>query len=160
MEVAANEPVRLAIEIDDGERVDRLELDGEYRTAHVVPLVGLRPGRTHAVTFIGTDPAGNQDRAPPLIVDTDPLPEDFPPLEVTVSRPERMEPGATLLNVYRWDEEGRDDGFGLLVAVDASGEIVWYYRADPRDHARDPAGERQPPVHGGRRRGLGHPGRD
>ena len=130
VEVAVNEPVRLAIEIDDGERLDRLELDGEYRTAHGVPLVGLRPGRTHAVTFIATDPAGNHGRAPPLIIETDPLPEDFPPLAVTASRPERMEPGATLLNVYRWGEEGPDNDFGLLVAVDASGDVVWYYRAE------------------------------
>ena len=130
VEVATSEPARLSIEIADGERIERLELDGEYRTAHRVPLVGLRPGRTHTVTFIATDPAGNQERAAPLTIDTDPLPDDFPPLETTVSRPERMEPGATLLNVYRWGAEGRDPGYGLLVAVDAAGDVVWYYRAE------------------------------
>jgi hypothetical protein len=130
VEVNTDEPARLGVEIADDARVDRLELDGEPGTEHIVPLVGLRPGRTHAVTFIATDAAGNQDRSPPLIIETDPLPDDFPPLEATVSRPERMEPGWTLLNAYRWGEEGNDQGFGLLFAVDAAGEVVWYYRAD------------------------------
>ncbi len=130
VEVNTDEPARLSVEIADDAGVDRRELDGEPGTEHVVPLVGLRPGRTHSVTFVATDAAGNADRAPPLIVETDPLPDDFPPLETTVSRPERMEPGWTLLNVYRWGDEGNDPDFGLLVAVDATGEVVWYYRAD------------------------------
>ena len=136
--VATNEPARLSIEIADGERLDRLELDGEYRTDHVVPLTGLRTGRTHEITFIATDRAGNHERAPPLTVDTEPLPDDFPPLEVTVSRPERMEPGTTLFNVYRWGEAGSDQGFGLLVALDAAGNVVWYYRAEHRIGAAIP----------------------
>ena len=130
VEVVTSEPARLSIEIADGERLERLELDGEPATMHRVPLVGLRPGRSHTVTFIATDPAGNEERAPALTIDTDPLPDDFPPLEATVSRPERMEPGATLLNVYRWGAEGRDQSFGLLVAVDAAGDVVWFYRAE------------------------------
>ncbi|MCY4029145.1 MAG: aryl-sulfate sulfotransferase [Acidobacteria bacterium] len=130
VEVSTDEPARLAVEIADDARLDRLDLDGVPGTGHIVPLVGLRPGRTHSVTFIATDAAGNQDRSPPLIIETDPLPDDFPPLETTVSRPDRMEPGWTLLNVYRWGDEGNDRTFGLLVAVDASGEVVWYYRAD------------------------------
>ena len=136
VEVTTSEPAGLSIEIADGERLDRVEIEEEYRTAHRVPLVGLRPGRTHTVTFIATDPAGNEGRAPALTVETDPLPDDFPPLEATVSRPERMEPSATLLNVYRWGADGRDRDFGLLVAVDVSGEVVWYYRAE---HSIGPA---------------------
>ena len=130
VEVNTDEPARLTVEIADDAHVHRLELDGELGTEHFVPLVGLRPGRAHSVTFIATDAAGNVDRAPPLLLETDPLPDDFPPLETTVSQPERMEPGWTLLNVYRWGEEGNDRDFGLLVAVDESGEVVWYYRAD------------------------------
>ena len=140
--ISTDEPARLTIEIADGGRLERRELDADYRTAHVVPLVGLRPGRTHAVTFIAIDAAGNRAVAPPLTIDTEPLPDDFPPLAVTVSRPERMEPGATLLNVYRWGEEERDPTFGLLVAVDASGDVVWYYRAG------DPIGNAVPLANG------------
>ena len=125
--ISTDEPARLTVEIADGARLVRRELDGRYRTAHVVPLTGLRPARTHAVTFIATDAAGNRAAAA-LNLDTEPLPDDFPPLEVAVSQPERMEPGATLFNVYRWGREGRDPDFGLLVAVDTA-DVVWYYRA-------------------------------
>lgn len=130
VEVSTDEPARLSVEIADDTRVDRMDLDGQPGIEHLVPLVGLRPGRSHSVTFVATDAAGNADRAPPLIVETDPLPDDFPPLETSVSRPERMEPGWTLFNLYRWGEEGRDPDFGALIAVDESGEVVWYYRAD------------------------------
>ena len=126
--ISTDEPARLTVEIADGARVERRELDGRYRTAHVVPLTGLRPGRTHAVTFTATDAAGNRTEAA-LTIDTAPLPDDFPPLAITVSQPDRMEPGSTLFNVYRWGPEGRDPSFGLLVAVDAAGDVVWYYRA-------------------------------
>ncbi len=126
--ISTDEPARLTVEIADGARLVRRELDGRYRSAHVVPLTGLRPARTHAVTFIATDAAGNRAAAA-LNLDTEPLPDDFPPLEVAVSQPERMEPGATLFNVYRWGREGRDPDFGLLVAVDTAGDVVWYYRA-------------------------------
>jgi len=126
---ATSEPARLFLEIADGERTERMELGGEYRTAHSVPLVGFRPGRSHAVRVTAIDPAGNTGEAATLVIDTDPLPDDFPPLAVTFSRPEHMEPGVTLLSVYRWGEQGRDLDFGLLVAVDAAGDVVWYYRA-------------------------------
>ena len=130
VEVTTDEPALLSVEIADDAGVERRDLGGRFRTEHVVPLVGLRPGRTHSVTFIATDAAGNVDRAPPLVVETDPLPDDFPPLRTTVSRPERMEPGWTLFNLYRWGAEGRVQDYGLLVAVDASGEVVWYFRTD------------------------------
>ena len=130
--VTTDEPARIAIEIADGTRVDHIPAGDTYRTEHRVPVVGLRPGRRHEVSFIATDAAGNSDRTPPLIIETDPLPDDFPPLEVTASQPDRMEPGATLLGVYRWEANGPAQDFGLLLAVDSAGEVVWYYRGDHR----------------------------
>ena len=130
--VTTDEPARLSIEIADGTRVDHIPAGDTYRTEHRVPVVGLRPGRRHEVSFIATDAAGNSDRTPPLIIETDPLPDDFPPLEVTASQPDRMEPGATLLGVYRWEANGPAQDFGLLLAVDSAGEVVWYYRGDHR----------------------------
>jgi hypothetical protein len=52
-------------------------------------------------------------------------------LEVTVSTPEAMEPGVTLFGMFRWPDGGRpDQEFGLLIAVDAAGDVVWYHRTD------------------------------
>jgi hypothetical protein len=61
------------------------------------------------------------------------LPTDyFPPLEVTVSDPERMEPGITIFSMigWGWDPPRPNNDFGLLVAVDEHGEVVWYYQTD------------------------------
>ena len=74
-----------------------------------------------------TDEAGNViSAAESLEFTTDSLPGDFPPIRVTLSRPDRMEPGVTLFSVARVG----DREYGLLVAVDESGEVVWYYRTD------------------------------
>ena len=103
----------------------------EYRTSHEVQVLGLRPDRLHDVTVRVSDEAGNEASAPPVTIRTDPLPEEFPPLDVRVSKPEVMEPGVTLFGMFRWpDGERRDQTFGLLIAVDAAGDVVWYHRTD------------------------------
>ena len=43
-----------------------------------------------------------------------------------------MEPGVTLFSVYRREGDDRGNDYGLLVAVDAAGDVVWYYRSDER----------------------------
>ena len=103
----------------------------EYRTSHEVQVRGLRPDRSHDVTVRVSDEAGNEASAPPVTIRTDPLPEELPPLDVRVSTPEVMEPGVTLFGMFRWpDGERRDQTFGLLIAVDAAGDVVWYHRTD------------------------------
>jgi len=70
------------------------------------------------------------------------LPPGLPPIEVRVSRPEVMEPGVTLVPCTRFGPGGPEDDFGLLLALDAAGEIVWIYRAD------HPVGEARPVASG------------
>ena len=59
-------------------------------------------------------------------IDTPPLPEDFPPIELSISDPARMEPGVTLFDLIHWPESGTDAAYGLLVALNERGEVVWY----------------------------------
>jgi len=41
-------------------------------------------------------------------------------------------PGVTLFGLMRWPDGGEpDESFGLAVAVDEAGEVVWYRRKDP-----------------------------
>ena len=90
----------------------------------------MRPGRTHRIVVVVTDEDGVSASSEPLEVTTDPLPDDFPPIEVRVSRPALMEPGVTMLEPgYRPEDESERD-HGLLVAVDEAGEVVWYYKSD------------------------------
>ena len=125
------EPGRVSLEIADGDRTWIVTPGHDYRTNHEIPVLGLRPDRSYAVTVIVSDEAGNESSAPPVTIRTDPLPEDFPPLDVTLSRPEAMEPGVTLFGMFRWPDGGRpDQTFGLLIAVDAAGDVVWYHRTD------------------------------
>lgn len=58
----------------------------------------------------------------------------FPPLRVTLARVDLMEPGITLFSPRRRKIDdpafGRD--FGMLLAIDHHGEVVWYYQTDSR----------------------------
>ena len=48
------------------------------------------------------------------------------------SDPKSMAPGQTLFNVGSWPRS-RDPLYGLIVAVDSEGRVVWYYKSN--DHA-------------------------
>src|SRR5262249_2176995 len=63
--------------------------------------------------------------AEPFAFTTPALPEDFPVPRATISVPERMDPGVTMLTVS--DTTAGD----ALVMLDAAGEVVWDLR-DPR----------------------------
>jgi arylsulfate sulfotransferase len=89
----------------------------------VIPLLGLRPDTRYTVDVNVGDRTGS------TVFTTGTLPEDMPPIE-TVSIPERMEPGLTLFNVIPLGGPTADDATedGYILAVDATGEVVWYYR--------------------------------
>ena len=128
---STDEPGRVSLEIADGDRTWSVTPVDDYRTDHEIPVLGLRPDRSHDVTVVVSDEAGNESSAPPVTIRTDPLPENFPPLDVRVSKPAAMEPGVTLFGMFRWPDGGRpDQTFGLLIAVDAAGDVVWYHRTD------------------------------
>jgi len=144
IELSSDEPVRLSVEllsttgsdVPSIQKLETIDFQPVFRTEHAFPLVGLRPATSYEIRFIATDKSGNSRQAPPLIIETSDLPSDFPPIEINTSDPTRMEPGATLFSVYRWNAEGRDSTYGFLVAVNATGEPIWYYRADhPISHA-------------------------
>ena len=128
---STDEPGRVSLEIADGDRTWSVTPVDDYHTDHEIPVLGLRPDRSHDVTVVVSDEAGNESSAPPVTIRTDPLPENFPPLDVRVSKPAAMEPGVTLFGMFRWPDGGRpDQTFGLLIAVDAAGDVVWYHRTD------------------------------
>ena len=52
-------------------------------------------------------------------------------MKTVVSAADKMEPGVTLFALMKWrNGAAPDDGYGLALAVDAGGEVVWYYRGD------------------------------
>ena len=88
----------------------------------------MRPGREHQVRLVVRDESGLTASTQPLTLTTDPLPDDFPSIEVLISEPDRMEAGVTMFNVIHWPASGTDNNYGLLVALDAAGEVVWYFK--------------------------------
>ena len=102
--------VRFTISTPTRARVVATDADGstatapreQYRTSHDVALLGLGPGRTFRVHVEVVDAAGQEVTSRELEHATAPLPEGFPPIDVRISRPSRMEPGVTLVPLLRW----------------------------------------------------------
>ena len=128
---STDEPARFTLEITDGQESVTVMPDPGYHTTHRVPVLGLRPGRPHRITATVEDQTGNRTTSEPVTITTDPLPDDFPPLRVETSEPTRMEPGVTIFATYRWPDGGTiDQSSGLILVMDARGQVVWYYVAE------------------------------
>src|SRR5262245_31110470 len=64
----------------------------EYDTAHSVPLLGFKPGRTNLVNITALDRFGNEIAATQsLVFVTGPVPSDFPLATLLKSDPDKME---------------------------------------------------------------------
>ncbi len=110
----------VTVPADVGEPARHLEL----------PLVGLRAETAYEVTvdLVDFDLVVGTDSARWI---TPPLPDWFPEYTVAVSEPERMAPGVTLFDLSRWgDNPHPGEPVGLLVALDAEGQVVWYYPSE------------------------------
>ena len=80
-------------------------------------MLGLSPDTTYRITAEVEDADGLKRVSAPWEWRTPPLPEGFPPLHVTVSRPQLMEPGVTLIPCNRWPGRGDlDREFGELAS--------------------------------------------
>ena len=111
---------------------------------YALPVLGMRPGRIHEIE-LKLDAADGRRASYKFQHRTPPLPGNplaFPPLDVQLAQPERMEPGITFLSVRRralgrphWMTEGQrkfSTDWGMLVAIDARGEVIWYYQSESR----------------------------
>jgi arylsulfate sulfotransferase len=131
-----NLPSLLEIDISDGVRRWTIASGETMATAHAVPILDLRSARRHTVRVKARhgDDAITTDA---LTFETAQLPERFPQPRVLHAERGKMEPGYTVFP-SRPTEEAQDSGtFGAIIAVDASGEIVWYYQPDHFvDHPR------------------------
>ncbi len=147
----ADSPVATQVSItdDDGRRWE-LTFDPTHRPEQGLALVGFRPGRRHTIQLMLRDRQGRETAAPTaLSFMAPPLPTAagaFPPLSVTSDAKARLEPGYTVLSVRRQGPGRPNDpfstGWGMIVAIDAAGEPVWYYESPARisDFERGPNG--------------------
>jgi arylsulfate sulfotransferase len=121
LQLTTDVPSRLSVSVNDSTNIwERRFYD--FATAHSVPLLGFKPGRTHAITVTVYDCLRNQfTAAQPLKFVTSRLPDDFPALTLLHSEPAKMEPGYTLFRVGVHNEL-----YWYVTVVDSAGEVVWY----------------------------------
>ena len=155
IEFQSEEPLQAQLAVTDGTNSwtrafgPEASSGGTYR----LPILGMRPGRVQEIELKLAAADGResiyefQHRTPQL--PDNPL--AFPPLDVKLAQPERMEPGITFLSVRRrapvrphWmtDKQRKfSTDWGMLVAIDAEGEVIWYYQSEFRtagiDRLRD-----------------------
>lgn len=135
--LATDRPTVATMTIEDGINSTTVAPNEAFATEHELTVLGLRPGRDHTVTVTVRDENGLETASEPLTFSAPPLPEGFPPIERKVSRPAKMEPGVTIASFFRWPGFDLDRDYGLFVALDNAGEVVWYYETDqPADDPR------------------------
>ena len=123
-------PTVATLHIYDGKKTKKVTPNSEYTTEHDLMVLGLRPDRINTVRVTVKDRSGRRASTEKMELETGPLPDNFPPIDVKISRPRRMEPGYTMVPFFRWAEAGPDKDYGLVLALDAHGEVVWYYETD------------------------------
>lgn len=115
-------PTRLEIGLEDAAGRAHTLLREALATEHSVDLLELGADASWQITVVARDEQGDTQASEPLPCATPPLPLDFPQLRLVVSKPERMEPGLTL--VHELSADDRD--LAYLIAVDAEGGVAWY----------------------------------
>jgi len=128
--LTTDRPAKTRVALDDGERPSTLDRWRDFASERELLVLGLRPATTYRITVEVEDEAGRIGRCAPWTWTSPPLPAKFPPIHVTVCRPEKMEPGVTLVPAERWPGRGDPDReFGALFALDEHGDVVWFYDA-------------------------------
>ncbi len=138
LKFSAGRTVRTTISITDGKHSWELHYGLDRNPALGLPVIGMRPGRRHQIRVTIQDATRKLAWPKTLAFTTPALPTgelDFPPLHVKGDA-KRMEPGITMMTARR-EESGansnkRNQAFGMLLAIDEKGEVVWYYKAESR----------------------------
>lgn len=132
-------PARATLTIDDGDTVTEVTPSQAFATEHQVPVLGVAAGRANTISVRLASEDGRITEAGSVTFDAPALPDHLPPVEVLTSRPGRMEPGVTLLPLFRWsgNDPLPDRDYGAILALDTGGNVIWYFEADhPIDEPR------------------------
>lgn len=107
-----------------------LPQDAAHERFYGVELFGLQPGGDYVVEIsIEIDGESRYVLKETLKFKTAAVSPLFPQLRVTQLQPELMEPGWTLMNLIRWEQNQPDRDFGAIIAVDSGGQLRWSYQA-------------------------------
>ncbi len=91
---------------------------------HAVAVLGMRSQVPYTFTVTATTPSGLTSAPGSLSYTPPPLPDGFPPLQLTVREPGNYAPGMLLFGMTR-GIVAADTG---IYVVDDEGQPIWYYR--------------------------------
>lgn len=120
------------IDVSDGTNSWR-QLASTPKRSHSIAVVGMRPSRKHAVKLEIRVAEGEGTTITELLTFTTPaLPKDFPPLRTGFIKPDNPRSKVIMFAVNRWRHSEADINYGYVIAVDGSGEVVWFCKTDDR----------------------------
>ncbi len=145
IEFTSIEQLDAHIEITDGENTwDAAFAAGSAEEGkYAIPVLGMRAEREHQITLtLRSDNETVYTETFRHMTPGYPDKLNFPQIKVSVSEPARMEPGVTFLSARRralgrghWLTKKQYEwstNFGLLVALDNKGEVVWWFESSSR----------------------------
>lgn len=125
-----SEPVLATIMVFDDDGNTFSASSGETpATEHEIVLLGFRPNRRHTLALALEGEDGAEIPAANLAIVSPEISSHTPPIEVTANDPDAVEPGFTIVPIFRWINQQIDQTHGQILIVDAEGEIVWQYIA-------------------------------
>ena len=138
IEFSANKPSRATYDVEvDGESWRYQSADYIYQ--HKQPLIRFKPNQMHRVTITLQDDKGRESEHSDPIFFTPDVSVTLPLVENIEVRSSVATNGIKLLSLSRQIETTLNNGelflvpdlnYGLLVALDASNDIVWFYQTD------------------------------
>lgn len=98
----------------------------DYSTHHKINILGMLSDSKYYFTINVKTAHGKKGQSNRLGYRSGSLPADLPSIILGACKPEMMQPGMTLMNLYKWSPY-RENFWGRLIMVDQQGRIVWYF---------------------------------
>lgn len=130
VELQTDVDAKVSIEVTQGDEVVQNVGPTDTGTEHALDVYGMT-AETDYEFAIHADANGERSTETKTFT-TGSLPSDFPPIQVEQSNPEKAADGYRLLDLFKWKDDGTGskDDWGMAIAVNKRGEVVWYYKAD------------------------------
>lgn len=133
VEVTAATECTASLEISDGGQIWKIPGVSEPATEHQLVAHSMRPDREYSIKVQLTDAeTQTTELSESLKFRTPKLPDSFPPLEVTLAKPDRVEPGVLLFPVNFWRDDNSVMNYGYLIALNERGEVIWFLNSGQR----------------------------
>lgn len=117
-------PCRIQMEHYSGETDWHVSRLSELGTSHTITLVVMRPETTYSVFAVAYVDGEMTTTSDELEFTTGAIPDDIPPFEVVLHRPDLYQPGTTFYAPITQPSEYDSPPY---IGLDMQGTVVWYY---------------------------------